>query len=72
MRNLTWPVVLILGVCMVVGQVCFVAAQYTLAQWSYKSPFEQRKPKCAPKRLSVQFLLPVLQLPVRRSSLFDT
>ena len=46
MRNLRWPVVLILGVCMVIGQICFIAAQYTLAQWSYKSPFEQRKPKC--------------------------
>ena len=47
MTNLRWPVVFVLGVCMVIGQICFVAAQYTLAQWSYKSPFEQRKPKCA-------------------------
>ena len=47
MANLGWPVVAILAVCMVVGQICFVAAQYTLAKWSYTSLAEQQKATCA-------------------------
>ena len=47
MANLGWPVVAILAVCMVVGQICFIATQYTLARWSYTSPIEQQKSTCA-------------------------
>ena len=46
MANLGWPTVAILAVCMVVGQICFVAAQYTLAKWSYTSLAEQQKATC--------------------------
>jgi len=55
MANLGWPTVAILAACMVVGQICFVAAQYTLAKWSYTSLAEQQKATCADHDLALVY-----------------
>ena len=44
MASLGWLVCALLAVCMVMGQVCYVAAQYWLATWAFRSPTSQRRP----------------------------